>query len=365
MAQPTELPEWATSEAGVVEPDAQLKIDGWQPGDQPPAETFNWYKNLVYKWVQYLAGPTRALEDICMSSWRMMDVGGYSVDLRAIAASHTVHTRKICAVGATGGIISSVDDISLFLQRTPGSAYAGTFLGIAWDPSLLGFAAVGSGEEIQTSADTITWTRRNNGSDTLNSVASNGAGTFVACGANGKIYSSTALATWTSRTSAFGTDDNAAVAFGAGLFVIVGVDGNIQTSPDGVTWTARTSGTSEDLFRCHFGGGRFVVHAETGYLESTDGITWTFRTVDYSNWINTVFAMWVTENALYLGLSVSGEGTSVAVIYPEAPEDIDHIHQEVIDFTVFGPHIDQFGIPYMATKAGQIAVGLRLPPVFS
>ena len=54
MPKPIKLPEWASDETQVVEPNGSKKSTGWTQGERPPAETFNWYQWLVYKWVEFL-----------------------------------------------------------------------------------------------------------------------------------------------------------------------------------------------------------------------------------------------------------------------------------------------------------------------
>lgn len=57
-SKPASLPRWSETAGGVpsniVEPSSGQKDTGWTPGQKPPARFFNWYKNLVYKWIQYL-----------------------------------------------------------------------------------------------------------------------------------------------------------------------------------------------------------------------------------------------------------------------------------------------------------------------
>lgn len=360
MEKPDKFPEWASDGTEIVEPTEGRKDTGWETSQRPPAQYFNWYMNKVFEWTKYLAGPFRGLEDLALASFRPAIQAAFTEDIRGIAADQETHLRRVVAVGTNGGIISTEgDDTSEFVVRTPGSAYAGDFNAVAYDPVLDGYAAVGTGEEIQTSPDTETWTERNTGSDDLRDVASDGDGTFVAVGLNATIYSSTALATWTARTSAIATHDILAVTFGAGLFVAAGEAGSIQTSPDGITWTARTSGTSDNLSFLRFAGGRFVVNKSNGYLESTDGITWVSRTV--TDWPTTIFETILTENALYLVLSANGDGSGIATIYPEAPTVIDHVQHHIVAYEVGAALIDSLGVPYLAGEGGFLSIAPRLP----
>lgn len=58
MAPPSIYPEWNKTEVNNVEADTQHKDEGWiAPGgvpEKPPFQTFNWWQNLVYKWIKYL-----------------------------------------------------------------------------------------------------------------------------------------------------------------------------------------------------------------------------------------------------------------------------------------------------------------------
>lgn len=98
---------------------------------------------------------------------------------------------------------------------TPGSGYAGNWLGCAASGSRIVVAGYSEGSiEVQSSSDGVTWTHRSL------------AGFY-----NGVPY---------------GVAYNTAI----GLFVICGDTAEIQTSPDGVTWTHRTpAGVTDALFR--------------------------------------------------------------------------------------------------------------------
>jgi len=56
MPKPSTEPEWATEVgADIVEPDQAQKEDGWDVQDKPPAGWVNWWWNLVFLWIQWLA----------------------------------------------------------------------------------------------------------------------------------------------------------------------------------------------------------------------------------------------------------------------------------------------------------------------
>lgn len=58
MAKPTILPAWDTTEVNSVEPDQDHKDEGWlAPGgvpEKPKFQTFNFWQNNVYKWINAL-----------------------------------------------------------------------------------------------------------------------------------------------------------------------------------------------------------------------------------------------------------------------------------------------------------------------
>jgi hypothetical protein len=65
MARPSSLPVWATNAnyvggpaigtATCVAPSASAQDEGWEPAQKPGAQNQNWYQNLVYQWVAWLA----------------------------------------------------------------------------------------------------------------------------------------------------------------------------------------------------------------------------------------------------------------------------------------------------------------------
>lgn len=53
--KPNNLPEWATDPgADIVEPPAGKKTAGWAEAERPPAQWFNWFFHLVYRWLAFL-----------------------------------------------------------------------------------------------------------------------------------------------------------------------------------------------------------------------------------------------------------------------------------------------------------------------
>lgn len=54
MVKPTNLAEWGTGTAPIVEPTLPQKQAGFAVSDRPPAQWFNWFWNLVHLWIVWL-----------------------------------------------------------------------------------------------------------------------------------------------------------------------------------------------------------------------------------------------------------------------------------------------------------------------
>ena len=54
MVKPTNLAEWGTGAAPIVEPSTPQKQAGFAVSDRPPAQWFNWFWNLVHLWIVWL-----------------------------------------------------------------------------------------------------------------------------------------------------------------------------------------------------------------------------------------------------------------------------------------------------------------------
>jgi hypothetical protein len=111
-----------------------------------------------------------------------------------------------------------------------------------------------------------------------------GAGTFVAVGANGTIFSSVSGGAW-GPTSSGVSNTLRAVAYGGGSFVAAGDHGVLLSSPDGVNWTQRSVSAVITSPHMAYGNGRFVVAGKgpAGFwtmLVSTNGADWVSVVVD-------------------------------------------------------------------------------------
>lgn len=165
------------------------------------------------------------------------------------------------------------------------------------------FVAVGTGGAIYTSADDgVSWTSRASGTSSLLLNFTSGSGMWVGVGDAGTIVTSVGGATWTVRS----TPTNAmlrGIAYGdaADVFVAAGAAGTILRSVDGnaSNWTQVVSGTPENLQGVNYGNGLFLAVGENSVLlTSSDGASWTSRTSNANGWL---------LDAVY------GNGTYVAV----------------------------------------------------
>src|SRR5574337_781048 len=113
------------------------------------------------------------------------------------------------------------------------------------------------------------------GGKAIDAIAYNGAGTFVAVGDSGAIATSSDGASWTSRTSPFGSSAVLSVIYAGGQFVAAAQDKKVATSPDGITWTLRrNAGASMTNAVITYGAGLYIVFEDTNYVTSSDGISW-------------------------------------------------------------------------------------------
>lgn len=181
--------------------------------------------------------------------------------------------------------------------------------GVVYDGSR--FVALGSDGTSITTTDSTTWAAATAipGATGMNAIAF-GAGTYVAVGNAGGIYSNAnagVTGAWTARTS--GTTQNLyGVAFVNDQFIAVGAQGTLLTSPDGVTWTARTSNTPNALRGVTYGVGTYVAVGDAGtVVSSADGATWTEQTIPTTQ---SLYAVIFGPDVQFVAV-----GTSGAVIY--------------------------------------------------
>lgn len=91
MPKPTNLPQWATS-GFIVEPGGGKKATGWEPGELPPAEYFNWLQNLTYEWLQWLDGFSETTEGDWNLANTSTDANLSALEIASTAEEHVIPT---------------------------------------------------------------------------------------------------------------------------------------------------------------------------------------------------------------------------------------------------------------------------------
>jgi hypothetical protein len=197
---------------------------------------------------------------------------------------------QFVAFGASGKLATSPDGVTWTQRASAATAMAsGNIYAAAYDTVNALYAIVGTGGYVASSPDGITWTNRKSSGDALNGIAwglsSGGTGYFVAGGDNGAMFISTTIATWTSRTSGFGTTQILGVAYGnvsgtTPTFVAVGASGTITYSTDATftTWAAATSSFgATNILAVAYASSKFVACGASGKISyDADGQgTWT------------------------------------------------------------------------------------------
>lgn len=150
---------------------------------------------------------------------------------------------------------------------------SGDYFGVAVGGGVA--VAVGARGRVTTSADLVSWTERESGTQrTLRGIAY-GQGGFLAVGDGGMVLGSTNGNSWSIADS--GTGENlVAVAFQQDLWVAVGAAGTLLTSPDGEVWTSESTPAEQGFVTVFAGDGKFVAVESSGrFLTSEDGASWT------------------------------------------------------------------------------------------
>jgi hypothetical protein len=114
--KPTNLAEWATGAAPIVEPTTPQKQAGWPVDFKPPAQWFNWWMNIVYTWVVWLD----AFESEAHTWSAIQTFGNAATFNAAIIANATVNLNDVVQVGATGTFdIQKPIDFNIATAATP------------------------------------------------------------------------------------------------------------------------------------------------------------------------------------------------------------------------------------------------------
>ncbi len=202
-------------------------------------------------------------------AWTLMNTGGVSATLRAVAFNATT---GLLVVGDAGTMIRSTNATS-WTSFTQGTA---DLYGAAAKSDL--FLAVGQGGITHTSPDLLTWTPGTAGvANGLRDAYWSGSA-FVVSATGGVMRTSPDGTTWSNANSVVTRRIESTILAG-GTWIAVGDSGTIQTSPDGTTWTSRTTGPGQFVENVTRTASQFVAVGQTGnVITSPDGITWTQRT---------------------------------------------------------------------------------------
>lgn len=123
-SKPTDLPVWATDTnypAGAeawsatpikVEPLSGDQAAGWTPRQKPPAQTLNWWQNLVYLWTAFLDTQWDTDGNLTLDTDAGIILSGdgeiyhdtKTLVIPAIAGSTGDHVQAFTASGATGAV---------------------------------------------------------------------------------------------------------------------------------------------------------------------------------------------------------------------------------------------------------------------
>ena len=152
-----------------------------------------------------------------------------------------------------------------------------------------------------------------------NDIASNGKNLYVVVGDTGGLMTSPDGATWTSRTSSFGSTNINAVAYGNdGYWVAVGLSGLVAYSTDGISWTQISTGISGSVTSVAWGNNLWIIGNGTGAMRTatTPTGTWTSRTSTLGNISDIHYykaqSIWVAGNdsGMTGALASSTDGTT-------------------------------------------------------
>jgi hypothetical protein len=175
------------------------------------------------------------------------------------------------------GVLSSLKKLRVWLiGNTNGNLYTSTD-SVTWVTNTL----IPVGNFIDNVNTGATWTSKTStfGTTHIYSIAY-GNGIWVA-GGYGLIRTSTDTITWATQTSVFGVDGFSSAYYGNGMWVAVGKEGKIFTSTDGIAWVQRTSnfgtGVLSFIFCVSYGNGIWVAGGYGQIRTSTDTVIWTTR----------------------------------------------------------------------------------------
>lgn len=122
MSKPTRSPTWATSGVALItDPGAPKQAEGWRADEIPPAEYFNWFKNLVGQWVEYLDGEVDAIKGTKLAYDAIVGVGGTHETLQEAIDAVSNGSRILVASSQVLDTMVVIDGkIDLVIEIKPG-----------------------------------------------------------------------------------------------------------------------------------------------------------------------------------------------------------------------------------------------------
>jgi hypothetical protein len=206
--------------------------------------------------------------------WTRVTPSGVTGDFLTVV----YHNGQFVAAGASGSIFSSTDGTAWTARTSPGNT--NWLRGVAFNGSQYVFIA--DGDRVVVTPDLTSYTNVTVPAYNITVprlAVAYGAGQFVTVGSGGEISSSSDGVSWTPRGSLGARDVNHNIAYLDSRWVAVGTAGGLMTSPDGVSWTRQNTPTSNRLRGCAYGAGRYVVTGDNGtIINSPDGVLWTTAT---------------------------------------------------------------------------------------
>lgn len=210
-------------------------------------------------------------------------------------------------------LIPNMDLWNYTLQ--PGDWYPNTG-GIVWGAGR--FVVPQAFNTLKYSSDGINWTQQTGlpgSSQPLFTIFANNL--FVSTGTGGNIITSSDGITWTLRTSGT-TNLLRHIIWTGSQFYAVGSSGTIVRSSDGITWTSVGPGGTINLNQIAYSGSLFVAVGTSGTIYSSatgDSGSWTSSTIAQFgttaitgiSWFNSKFVVTGTS-----GVTVNSTGSSVA-----------------------------------------------------
>lgn len=254
------LPTWATNVASdIVDPGAPKQDIGWTEDGRPPAQFFNWWKNAVGQYMEYV-DRFRGLE---YKNWFLSMGDVFFVD-RDISGTYGSFQRVLFA--PTGGPDGQPQFMSM-VDSVDGSNNEFAIMsddGSGWSAIDLGVDSISTGKAVAF--------------DDTNDI-------WLLISGDDSFTSADYGRTWTTNTAALPNIYTRDCVWDAtnGLFIAItensASDRTIQTSPDGVTWTERVNDATLGAIpeTIVVGGGKIVVTGNNMCFTSADGITWTDR----------------------------------------------------------------------------------------